>query len=39
MITGLALFGLLMNVIGEALHLTLFGARPSAAPGSKPPGD
>ncbi len=26
-LTGLALFGLLMNVIGEALHVTLFGGK------------
>jgi voltage-gated potassium channel len=39
MITGLGLFGLLMNVIGEALHVTLFGARPGAKPGSEPPGN
>ena len=34
-LNGLALFGLLMNVIGEALHVSLFGvgakAKPSAA--------
>ena len=32
-LNGLALFGLLMNVIGEALHASLFGARrqPAAA--------
>ncbi len=31
MITGLALFGLLMNVVGEALHVSLFGARQGSA--------
>lgn len=30
-LNGLALFGLLMNVIGEALHATLFGTRGKAA--------
>jgi hypothetical protein len=31
MITGLALFGLLMNVVGDALHVSLFGVRQAAA--------
>lgn len=35
-LSGLALFGLLMNVIGEALHATLFGAQSKPA-GSAPP--
>jgi voltage-gated potassium channel len=30
-LNGLALFGLLMNVIGEALHASLFGSRKPAA--------
>ena len=38
MVTGLALFGLLMNVIGEALHVTLFGSRSRPAAGAEPPG-
>ncbi len=34
MITGLALFGLLMNVVGEALHRSLFGTRQQMAAAS-----
>jgi hypothetical protein len=35
-LTGLALFGLLMNVIGEALHVSLFG-RKGGRDGERPP--
>jgi voltage-gated potassium channel len=35
-LTGLALFGLLMNVIGEALHATLFGGQAKTADGTPP---
>jgi voltage-gated potassium channel len=35
-LTGLALFGLLMNVIGEALQATLFGRKGSRTDGERP---
>ncbi len=35
-LNGLALFGLLMNVIGEALHASLFGGTPVAKAASAP---
>jgi voltage-gated potassium channel Kch len=35
-LTGLALFGLLMNVIGEALHASLFGQGKPAAEAPPP---
>jgi voltage-gated potassium channel len=41
-LSGLALFGLLMNVIGEALHVSLFGAvrtRAAGAAAAVPPGE